>query len=168
MWWWPKSLPARGELRALIKLNIPFIEHRTPPQVVSTDFGSVSVLICSELLDVRSRGHLLGRIDLLVVPAWNTDTATFDHTLQTTANDLHCYAAVANNAEYSDCRVQSPSDKRHERDACRLISRKESTVIAVLVSANALREFQLTSLVNPSADPSGFKPLPPGYEFRRM
>jgi hypothetical protein len=149
-------------------LGIPFVEHHNPPQVVSTDFGSVAVLICSELLDVRMRGHLLGCIDLLVVPAWNTDTATFDHTLQTTANDLHCYAAVANNAEYSDCRIQAPTDKRHERDVCRLISRKENTVIAVLVSANALRKFQLTSLADPAADPEGFKPLPPAYEFRRM
>jgi hypothetical protein len=124
------------------------------------------VLICSELLDVRARGSLLGRIDLLAVPAWNQDTATFDHTIQT-ANDLHCFVAVANNALYSDSRVQVPSEERHERDACRLISRAEESVIAVVISPDELRKFQLASLANPSAKVDGFKPIPPGYEFKR-
>lgn len=168
VWWWPKSLPARGENRELLKLGVTFVEHHGTPTVVSTDFGAVSVLICSELLDVRTRGDLLGRIDLLVIPAWNQDTATFDHTIQTTANDLHCYAAVANNALFSDCRVQVPSEERFERDACRLISRGEDTVIAVVVSADTLRKFQLASLADPTLRLGGFKPLPPGYEFKRI
>lgn len=134
---------------------------------VSTDFGAVSTLICSELLDVRLRAELLGRIDLLVVPAWNQDTATFDHTVQTTANDLHCYTAVVNNALFSDCRVQVPSDERYLRDACRLISRADDGTIAVALSADSLRKFQLASLADPTLKLTGFKPLPPGYQFRR-
>lgn len=40
-------------------------------------------LISSELLDRERRSSLLGRIDVLIVPAWNIDTGTFDHTIQT-------------------------------------------------------------------------------------
>jgi predicted amidohydrolase len=165
--WWPKSLPARVENRELLKLGAQFRVHSVNPKVVSTDFGSISTLICSELLDVQTRAQLLGRIDLLVVPSWNKDTATFDHTVQTTANDLHAYVAVANNAQFSDCRVQVPSDERHERDACRLISRSDDETISVIISSDALRQFQLASLANPAAKLKGFKPLPPGYKFNR-
>lgn len=167
VWWWPKSLPARGEHQDLLKLGVTFVQHQGTPVAVSTDFGAVSTLICSELLDVRLRAELLGRIDLLVVPAWNQDTATFDHTVQTTANDLHCYTAVVNNALFSDCRVQVPSDERYLRDACRLISRADDGTIAVAVSADALRKFQLASIADPTLKLKGFKPLPPGYQFRR-
>jgi hypothetical protein len=168
VWWWPKSLPARGEHQDLLKLGVTFVQHQGTPVAVSTDFGAVSTLICSELLDVRLRAELLGRIDLLVVPAWNQDTATFDHTVQTTANDLHCYTAVVNNALFSDCRVQVPSDERYLRDACRLISRADDGTIAVAVSADSLRKFQLASLADPTVKLPGFKPLPPGYQFRRL
>jgi ribosomal protein L28 len=48
---------------------------------------------------------------------------------------------------------------------CRLVSRDDDTVIAVSVSAEALRAFQLASLANPNAKLSGFKPIPPGFVF---
>lgn len=165
--WWPKSLPAREEELRLIRLKLRFVSHKDTPITVHTDFGSVSTLICSELLDVSQRASLRGRIDLLVVPAWNKDTATFDHTIQTTANDLHAFVAVGNNGQFSDCRVQVPSDERYLRDAVRLICREEDVTTSVLLSPRQLREFQKKSLTAPRRRPKGFKPLPPGYEFKR-
>ena len=165
---WPKSRPARIEAIELWKRKLQFIEHSAEAAtVINTDSGTLGTLICSELLDVRLRATLLGRIDLLLVPAWNQDTATFDHTVQTSANDLHCYVAVANNARFSDCRVQTPSDKRYLRDTARLICRDEDEVIATTLDIDALRRFQQRSLADPSSDPDGFKPIPPGYVFRR-
>jgi predicted amidohydrolase len=165
---WRKTRPAREEAAMLIGKKVKFIEHSpTSILVVNTDVGAFSVLICSELLDLTVRSHLLGRIDLLLVPAWNKDTATFDHTVQTVANDLHCYVAVANNAMFSDCRLQTPSDVRYRRDACRLICRDEDEVISVRVDIDALRTFQRVSLDDAANDPAGFKPIPPGYLYRR-
>lgn len=167
---WPKSLPAREEAKELADCGVLFVEHpASTPLVVHTEYGALSTLICSELLDVRIRGSLRGRVDLLVVPAWNRDTATFDHTIQTTANDLHCYVALSNNAAYSDCRVQVPSKERYERDAGRLICRKQDLTLSSKVDIAALRSFQVASLNNTTADPdpNSFKPIPPGYKFRR-
>jgi hypothetical protein len=165
---WRKTRPAREEAALLLGEQINFIEHSPfSTLVVNTNFGAISVLICSELLDLTVRTQLLGRIDLLLVPAWNKDTATFDHTIQTVANDLHCYVAVSNNAMFSDCRLQTPSDVRYRRDACRLICRDEDEVITVQVDIDALRTFQRLSLDNPRKDFDGFKPIPPGYVYRR-
>jgi hypothetical protein len=41
VWWWPKMLPARGELRDLLKLGISFVEHHGAPVVLTTDFGAI-------------------------------------------------------------------------------------------------------------------------------
>lgn len=165
---WPKSRPARLETRELLARKLTFVEH-SPVAALSivTDHAAIGTLICSEVLDVNLRASLLGRIDLLLVPSWNPDTATFDHTVQTAANDLHCYIAVANNARFSDCRVQEPSDKRWKRDVCRLIFRDADEVVSCVIDIDSLRQFQLRSIADPSGDPDGFKPIPPGYAIRR-
>ena len=165
---WKKSRPARHEGQDLFaKANCRLESHSGPPLVVNTDEGTISLLICSELLDVELRGSLLGRIDLLLVPSWNPDTSTFDHTIRTTSNDLHCYVAVANNASYSDCRAQAPKKELHEREVCRLISRGSNTTITAEIDVASLRAFQLNSLADPLSNPGGFKPIPPGFRYSR-
>jgi len=169
---WQKTEPAVEEaaLLARRKMSLKTPPRNEPRTIVKTDYAALSVLICSELLDVRRRGELLGKTDLIVVPAWNRDTATFDHTIQTTAGDLHCFVAVANNAQFSDCRVYVPRKERYERDACRLISPGENETVNAPMRASDLRRFQLSSVGRISTSPkvrSLFKPIPPGYEYRR-
>jgi hypothetical protein len=164
---WPKGKPAREEERKLLALGIPFWRPpNSEPLAVHTRGGTLTALICSELLEVERRAAIMGRVDLLLVPSWNPDTATFDHTIQTTANDVHCYVAIANNAEFSDCRVHCPSDTRWKRDVCRLICRRQDLTISSDLTFDALRAFQLASR-DPRADPKGYKPVPPGFVFRR-
>jgi predicted amidohydrolase len=164
---WRKGKPARDEERKLISNHVAFKRSpHVPPLTVHTKGGAISTLICSELLEVERRAALMGRVDLLLVPSWNTDTATFDHTIQTTANDVHCYVAIANNAMYSDCRVHCPSDERYKRDVCRLICRGQDETISAHLDFDPLRNFQRRS-ADPTADPKGFKPVPPGFQFKR-
>jgi hypothetical protein len=167
---WPKTKPARIEHKMLLEANLSFEFHSIArPLVVKTNFGALSTLICSELLDIELRTALLGRIDLLLVPCWNSDTATFEHELKTTAYDLHCYGALANNGLYSDCRIQVPAKERYQRDVCRLILPGVAETIAARIDVNQLRQFQLKSLGNPKLDlrREDFMPLPPSYVYRR-
>ena len=47
---WPKSLPAREEVKELAACGQVFVEQPvTTPLVVNTEYGAVSTLICSEL-----------------------------------------------------------------------------------------------------------------------
>lgn len=165
---WPKTEPARQEKRDLFeKKRVGFKSHPNQfPLVVNTDFGAVATLICSELLDVELRASLIGRIDLLLVPCWNPDIATFDHELQTAAYDLHCFVAITNNGNYSDCRIQVPAGKRVLRDLCRLISRNRANAIAAVIEPEKLRQFQRSSLWNFLYKSDDFMPLPPNYRFR--
>ena len=143
---WPKTRPARREYQELQKLHVTMVEHDGPRWLVNTDFGTLSVLICSEMLDVERWTQLRGRVDAIFVPAWNQDIATFDQTIQTTASDVHCYVAVANNARFSDCRVYVPAYERYERDVCRLLLPSEVDTIGCEIDVRKLRGFQLASI----------------------
>ena len=167
---WRKGRPAVVEEKVLAGLGIGFSQTNSRRPVVDTVYGSLSVLICSELLEVNARAELLGKIDLLLVPAWNLDTSTFEHMVQTTAMDLHAFVGLANNANYSDCRVRVPAKDHFRRDIARLIAPGQNECISVDIDVRRLRKFQLefekTGLAGLGANPE-FKPLPPGYKYLR-
>jgi hypothetical protein len=164
---WPKTRPARREYQELQNLHVTMVENDEPRWLVNTDFGAFSVLICSEMLDVERWAQLRGRVDAILVPAWNQDIATFDHTIQTTASDVHCYVAVANNAQFSDCRVYVPAFDRYARDVCRLLLRSEVDTIGCELDIQKLRSFQQASMSDKMVDLKVFKPIPPGFRYLR-
>lgn len=145
-WPWTKRLPAREEGDLLSKLRTPVAFrpaqanpiHRT---VIQTEWGSFSVLICSELIEARRVADLLGRVQLVLCPAWNPDTASYDHLIQSVGFQLHAVIAIANNGHYSDCRAWAPRTERWERDLCRLIERDVNNVVSVDVPLASLLAF---------------------------
>lgn len=161
---WTKRYPARKEERYLASLGLSFAGGPfAPRQIVHSAHGRLSVLICSELLEAPALADLRGHLELLVVPAWNDDTGTFDHVTHTVSSMLvHAYVAVANNAEASDSRIVAPMYKpRHLREAARIIQRGYSRVIWDDVPMEALHAFHTAG-----RQPSGaieFRPLPPGW-----
>lgn len=145
-WPWTKRRPAREEEGQLSKLRVP-VSFPPPPTnpiprtVMRTKWGALSVLICSELIEVRRVADLLGRVDVVLCPAWNTDTASYDHLIQSAGFQLHSVIAIANNGRYSDCRVWAPRTQRWERDLCRLIERNVNDVVYVDIPLASLVAF---------------------------
>ena len=143
-WVWTKNRPAHAEEPLLKKNDFEFGRLNRAQRfiVMSTEHGRFIPLICSELLEVDSRAALLGRVDLVVVPAWNKDQTTFEYAIQATSLDLHSFIAIANNGVYSDCRLRGPYDASWRRDACRLISRGENEIVLVDLPIDHLREYR--------------------------
>lgn len=161
-WPWTKRLSAREEGLQLAKLNpaVSFApaSSRSPPRtVVKSPLGSFSVLICSELIEARRVSDLLGRVELVLCPAWNTDTSSYDHLIQSVGFQLHAFVAIANNGHYSDCRAWAPRSERWERDLCRLIERDVEDVVHVDIPLADLVAFH-----NGQED-SEWRPLPPDW-----
>lgn len=134
VWPWTKRLPAREEEKQLSLLKVPVSFARpskTPISrtVIHSSWGRFSVLICSELIETRRVADLLGRAELVLCPAWNPDTASYDHLIQSVGFQLHSIIAIANNGHYSDCRAWAPRTQRWERDLCRLIERDVNDVV---------------------------------------
>ncbi len=146
-WPWTKRLPAREEGSLLASLPTP-VSFRPvaagPPlrrTVVRSAWGDLSVLICSELIEARRVADLLGRVNVVLCPAWNPDTSSYDHLIQSTGFELHSIIAIANNGHYSDCRAWAPRAVRWERDLCRLIERDVNDVVHVDIPLTSLVAF---------------------------
>jgi len=161
-WPWTKRLPAREEALQLAKLTPPL---SFPPQpaisrartVIKSPWGSLSVLICSELIEARRVADLLGRVDVVLCPAWNPDTSSYDHLIQSVGFQLHSIIAIANNGHYSDCRAWAPRSERWKRDLCRLIERDIDDIVHVDIPLAELVAFHNGSVVK------GWRPLPPDW-----
>lgn len=168
---WTKRHPARGEEGELKKLGIVFA---SPPLgtrrlIVQSSHGRVGVLICSEILEAAALSSLTGRIELLLVPAWNPDTGTFEHVTHAAASMLvHGFVAVANNAEASDSRIVAPvAEPRHLREWARIIHRGHSRVIWGDLPVGSLRRVHEgiapATPVKPKQKAITYRPLPPGW-----
>jgi len=161
-WPWTKRLPARLEGQYLAALTPP--RTFAPPTsrlrrtVVHTAFGKVSVLICSELIEVRRTADLLGRVELVLSPSWNVDTASYDHLIRSVGLQLHAIIAVVNNAHYSDCRAWAPHKERWQADLARLIQRDVDEIVYVDLPIADLQRFH-----RGMAGPDSWKPLPPDW-----
>jgi hypothetical protein len=145
-WPWTKRLPAREEAHLLSMLKSPVsfrppTPNPIPRTVIHTGWGTFSVLICSELIETRRVADLLGRAQLVLCPAWNPDTASYDHLIQSAGFQLHAVIAIANNGHYSDCRAWAPRTERWERDLCRLIERDVDDVVYVDLPLASLAAF---------------------------
>jgi len=138
-WPWTKRLPAHEEGKQLASLPAPVSfrpvlkdpKKQLARTVVHSAWGRLSVLICSELFEARRVADLLGRVNVVLCPAWNTDTASYDHLIQSVGFELHSIIAIANNGHYSDCRAWAPRTQRWERDLCRLVERGVNDVVHV-------------------------------------
>lgn len=142
-WPWTKKRPARGEGAGLMEegLSFPPVLSDPPRAVVQTSWGRFSTLICSELMETRRVSDLLGRAELVLCPAWNTDTSSYDHLVQSVGFQLHAIIAIANNGHYSDCRAWAPLTKRWQRDLCRIIERDIDDVVYCSLPLQSLRTF---------------------------
>lgn len=151
-WIWTKRRPARHENAELISRGFQFATRGEDDRfvVVSSEHGRFLALICSELLEVDTRAEVLRRgVELVLVPAWNTDTTSFEYLVHAAALELHGFIAVANNGTYSDCRIRGPYAVSWQRDVCRLISRGENEVVSADVPIEHLRAYRI--------DPSGYE-----------
>ncbi|MET4617984.1 hypothetical protein ABIA71_003587 [Stenotrophomonas sp. 2619] len=145
-WPWTKRMPAREEARSLSKMPIPLsfsppAGNPPPRTVIHSNWGTFSVLICSELIEARLTADLLGRADVVLCPAWNPDTASYDHLIQSVGFQLHAIIAISNNGHYSDCRAWAPRTERWERDLCRLIERDVDDIVYVDIPIASLQAF---------------------------
>jgi hypothetical protein len=169
-WCWWKEFPADIEARELRKrgrrLVGPTSARRT---VLRTEYGAISVLICSELLEASKVATLRDRVELVLVPAWNQDTTSYDHLVQATGLSLGAVVAVANNGDFSDCRAWAPRTNAWERDLCRLVEPRQQSVVSVRVPLGELRTHHAGKTpVHPppkrrESKPK-WKPLPPDWK----
>ena len=143
-WIWTKGRAARHEGRALKDQGFAFRTRGRSRRfhVMSSEHGDFLPLICSEMLEVDTRARLLGRVDLVLVPAWNSDTTSFEYLIHSSALELHSFVAVANNGIFSDCRIRGPYGEPWQREVSRLIARQANETIVADIPIGRLLEYR--------------------------
>ncbi|HVZ34082.1 MAG TPA: hypothetical protein VG963_16765, partial [Polyangiaceae bacterium] len=165
-WLWTKGFPANIEERMLsaVGLSFPPVNPSLRRTVVSSRFGTLSVLICSEMIEARLISELIGT-ELILVPSWNKDTASYDHLIQSVSLQAHSVVAISNNGDFSDCRAWAPYKDRWRRDLCRLIQRKDDDVIWVDLPIHELRTVHYEGGEEGEEGRWSWRPLPPGFRI---
>jgi hypothetical protein len=115
---------------------------------------------CFELSDITHRVLFKSEIDLLFACVWNRDTNYYQHILESTVRDLHCYTVQANTSQYGGSCVLQPT-KTESKTLVYVKGGENSCVLTTKLDIKALREFQYKS--KPGSK-DYFKHLPPGYD----
>jgi len=166
-----KTCPAIEEMRGLEKWNwkldqlLPsgsFIAGDVIKHVRDTSTLFFSILICSDLTDIRLRSKLRGGVDLLCVPAWNKDVKTFNALIMASALDLHAYVALCNNGQYGDTRIRGPLVRDYDRDIVQVKGGDNDYWVVGSIDANGIRRFHADC---DKKDSNEFKPLPVGFKI---
>jgi hypothetical protein len=123
-----------------------------------------AMLVCSELLDIRYRDHLRGKIDCLFVPEWNRDVDLFNDLINASANDLHAFIVQCNNNKYGDSRIRAPYKLPYKRDVVKVKGGINDYYVVGTIEYGKLRLFQ-DNLVPDRSDSALFKPFPSGFHI---
>lgn len=157
-----KQRPALHEEQELYRVAGLRMEPRkswsSPPIIQHGDIR-FSILVCSELTNIKYRADLRGKVDLLFVPEWNRDTESFDAIVESAALDIHAFIVQCNDRHYGDSRIRAPYKDTWRRDVVRVKGGNSDFFIAGEVDTTELRAFQSShrSLNRP------FKPVPDGF-----
>jgi hypothetical protein len=159
-----KTQPAPAEEETLLRLFgrvwIPL--SKTPKPVYSHYGFRFGILVCSELQNVSHRLDFQGKVDCVIVLAWNQDLETFSALVEAGSLDVHAHIALVNNRKYGDSRVRSPRKQTHERDVCRIRGGENEHLVVVKLDWSGLREFQNRDRRWPR-DGDPYKPVPEGF-----
>ena len=153
------ALHEEQELQRLAGLEMkPDKAWKTPPIIQHGDLR-FSMLICSELTNIRYRADLRGKVDALFVPEWNPDTETFNALVESAALDVHAYIIQCNDRQYGDSRIRAPYKDSWNRDVLRVKGGVADYCVIGEIDVQALRQFQ-SSQRSPEKP---FKPVPDGF-----
>lgn len=159
-----KQKPAVHEKDALAAVGgkrlVPEVAWHSVPVLHHNGF-SFALLVCSELTNIDYRAQLRGKVDALVLPAWNRDLNTFNALVESAALDVHTHVVLANDRRYGDSRVRAPMAKEWLRELLRVRGGVENFVVMTDLDVPALRAHHSSFAPRDGA----YKPLPDGFEI---
>ncbi|EPF71572.1 reverse transcriptase domain-containing protein [Acinetobacter rudis] len=115
---------------------------------------------CFELSDITHRVLFKSEIDLLIACVWNKDTNYYQHILESSVRDLHCYTVQANTSQYGGSCILRPTETAR-KTLLYVKGGENSCVLTTKLCIKELRDFQFKSKPNTK---DMFKHLPPGYD----
>jgi len=157
--------PAEQKLLQSLRLHQPQVQDPSYHRV-SWNGTSLSTYNCFELSNISHRVLFKSQLDLLVACVWNRDTNYYQHILESTVRDLHCYTVQSNTSQYGGSCVLQPS-RTENKTLLYVKGGENSSVLSTKLNIKKLRQFHY-QLSSTEADKGGFKPLPPGFDHDEL
>ncbi len=155
--------PAEKALLSTLRLNEPKSEKYSYHRV-SWKGLSFSTYNCFELSDITHRILFKSKLDLLVACVFNKDTNYYQHILESTVRDLHCYTVQSNTSQYGGSCILQPS-KTEKRV---LLYVKGGDNCSILSSSLDIEKLRLFHYQASASNADNFKPLPPGFDHNGL
>jgi len=157
------ALHEEQEIRRLADLEMmPDVRWKAAlPPIIQHGKFRFSMLICSELTNIRYRSYLRGQVDAVFVPEWNQDTESFNSLVESAALDVHAFIIQCNDRQFGDSRIRSPSKDSWKRDILRVKGGIDDYCVTGRIDVQSLRSFQ--SCHRSPSQP--FKPVPDGFQI---
>lgn len=115
---------------------------------------------CFELSDIEHRTLFKSHIDILIACVWNRDTNYYQHILESSVRDLHCYVIQSNTSQYGGSCVLRPT-KTESKTMLYVKGGINSCVLTTDLNIDSLRDFQFKTNPAPGDE---YKQLPPGFD----
>ena len=125
------------------------------------DYGKVGLAICADFYDLNRFLLYRGRIQHLILVAYNKDLKSFLHLAESISRIVYCNVVVCNTGYYGGSLVFTPADKEYKRYIYRHEGAKLFTMQVVEVPVESLYKAQ--QKINEGNN--GYKSVPPGYEL---
>lgn len=123
------------------------------------DYGKVGLAICADFYDIERYVVYQGRIQHLFLIAYNQDTTSFHHLVESYARLVYCNVLICNTGFHGGSTVFCPRKETYRRIIYSHYGEKLSTVQTVELPVKTLVEAQK------SFNGLNYKSPPPGYEF---
>ena len=152
--------PAEKSLLKTLRLVEPKREKYSYHRV-SWKGLSLSTYNCFELSDITHRILFKSKLDLLVACVFNKDTNYYQHILESTVRDLHCFTVQSNTSQYGGSCILQPS-KTEKKVLLYVKGGDNCSILSSDLDIGKLRLFHYQS------DGDDFKPLPPGFDHNGL
>ena len=155
--------PAEKALLKTLRFNEPKPEKYSYHRI-SWKGLSFSTYNCFELSDITHRILFKSKLDLLIACVFNKDTNYYQHILESTVRDLHCYTVQSNTSQYGGSCILQPS-KTEKRV---LLYVKGGDNCSILSSSLNIEKLRLFHYQDSDSSDNNFKPLPPGFDHNGL
>ena len=123
------------------------------------NFGKVGLAICADFYDIERYVVYQGRIQHLILIAYNQDTTSFHHLTESFARLVYCNVMICNTGFHGGSTVFCPRKESYRRIIYSHYGEKLSTVQIVELPVKTLMDAQK------NFNGSNYKSPPPGYEL---
>lgn len=128
--------------------------------------ASFAIYNCYELASIEDRCLFKSSVDFIVGTEFNRDIQYFSNIVESAARDLHCYVIQANDSQFGDSRVVSPS-KTEKMSPLRIKGGDNLTFLTMDLDLKALRDHQRKGY-GLQKESDAFKPTPPGFKMQAL